>query len=384
VSGILHISGSRYASIAAAGHTGRIWSALANSDRAHHVLARNVRLRSATDRAGNVVLHLVPGVPSELYALLSYRALAVARRHRPVAILCQDPLLGGLAGVHVGRVLGIPVMVELHTDVHFANLAGRAPAARAAGLIARHALRRADRVRIVSPTFAGALEATGVGPRRIVQLPSRVDTALFAPDEARRARGRAALGAGEDTAVVLSIGRFVAQKGHLEMIRAFARLRDELPHARLVLVGGGPLEESYRAAARGLGEAVNVLGWTGQDTISDLLAAADVYAQPSLPDLGEAMPRTILEAMASGLPIVATAVAGIPGVVEDGRNGLLVPARDADALSAAIVRLAEDGALRARLGAQARRDAEERYEWHAHFARYRSEIAAMVAEGPRR
>jgi glycosyltransferase involved in cell wall biosynthesis len=378
---VLHIGNSKYPSLREAGHTLRIWTELARGARQYHVLARSESLRFGHERVGNVELHLVPGVRSGLFPALAYRAMGLARRYKPDVVLCQDPVLGGAAAVHVGRLFNVPVLMEIHTDVHFHNLESRRPDEVVLGRLARYALRRSTAVRIVSPRFADPLLRAGVRSSALIHIPYRVDLTRFVRDEESRRRGREGLELTDDAFVVTSVGRFVEQKGYAELISAWGDVVREYPQARLVLLGGGPLEETYRRTAQRAGaqHAVRLLSWRPQEKLVDVLSASDLYVQPSVPGKGEAMPRTILEAMATRLPVVATRVAGIPDVVEDRRNGLLVEAGDQAALSRAILSLAMDPHLRERLAARGCEDARTLYEWSANFSRFRETLRALAA-----
>jgi glycosyltransferase involved in cell wall biosynthesis len=150
--------------------------------------------------------------------------------------------------------------------------------------------------------------------------------------------------------VVISVGRLVAPKD-------FATLRDALglldPGAwRAVIVGDGP----QSACLEGV-QGLDLLG--ERDDVPDLLATADVFV---LPSKSEGMPISVLEAMAAGLPVVASAVGGVPEVVVDGETGFLVPPGDPEALADALGRLLADGELRRRMGAAGRRRAELRFD----------------------
>jgi glycosyltransferase involved in cell wall biosynthesis len=174
----------------------------------------------------------------------------------------------------------------------------------------------------------------------------------FAPVGPERARAaRRSLGLPVDAPVLGTIGRLSEQKGHrvlLEALPALARARDEL---RVVIVGDGDLLDPLRQKAAALGLAERVVFAGHRADVPDLLGAIDVLC---LPSLYEGTPLALFEAMAAGKAIVATAVDGNAEVLEDGRTGLLVPARDPAALAQAVLRVLEAPTLRARLGAAAR------------------------------
>jgi glycosyltransferase involved in cell wall biosynthesis len=159
--------------------------------------------------------------------------------------------------------------------------------------------------------------------------------------------------------VVLYLGRIEPAKGIPELLRAFAGLRAEAPDARLVCAGAGDIEGAWRQAQRvGLDDAVRFPGWIGPAEKRAWLARAAVLV---LPSHAEGLPMSLLEAMAAGLPVVASAVGGIPDVVHEGVNGYLVAPGDPVALQRALARLLRDPALGAALGAAGREAVRARY-----------------------
>lgn len=142
-------------------------------------------------------------------------------------------------------------------------------------------------------------------------------------------------------------GRFVPAKGLAFLIRAFSSLAVSMPDVRMQIAGAGLLEGEIREAigCLGLADRVELLGW--QDDMAPLFRRWAIFAQPSLE---EAFGLCVLEAMAEGLPVVASSVGGIPEIVEDGRTGLLVPAADPDALASALSKLLSDGQSRRTMG----------------------------------
>lgn len=377
---ILHVSNSPYASLAEAGPSYEIFQELAAGAEEYHVLAQNVHRAFAHDSSGKLHLHLVPALSGKTFALFAYRARRLIPRYGLDGVLCQDPVLGGAAGVHSARRQGVPVLVELHGDVYFRYLRSRNPALRAVGELARRVLRHATRVRVTGPSLGRALEGAGVDPARMVHVPYRVKTEFFDPSRVDRAAARERLGLAE-AVVVVSVGRFVKQKGYRELIEAFATVLREEPAACLVLAGGGPLEPEYHAVVErlGIGESVRLLGWVSREEERDLLAAADVYTQPSVAGEGEWMPRAILEAMSMGLPIVASSVGGMADVLRHDENGLLFPS-GGEELPACLLALVPDAGRRRALGAEARRDAVTSYEWSQSFDLYRAALYSM--DGP--
>ncbi len=218
----------------------------------------------------------------------------------------------------------------------------------------RRALRHAAAVVVVSEAGALTARAAGVAPERVHLVPNGIDAdAVRRAAAAGRATLRARLGASPDERLVLALGRLSPEKGQRTLLQAWARLAP--PHARLVLVGEGADRPALEALAAGA-PAVTFAGWRGDPHAC--LGAADLLV---LPSLREGLPLALLEAMAVGLPIVASAVGGVPDALDGGRAGVLVPPGDAAALAAALARLLDDPGRAATLGAAARDRVLERY-----------------------
>jgi len=182
---------------------------------------------------------------------------------------------------------------------------------------------------------------------KLVAIPNGV--LLPAPDPETRGHVRAAERVPPDVPVLLCLGRLDPQKAPLDLVAAAVALGPR--PFRLWLAGGGPEEAAVRAAiARaGVGERVRLLGV--REDVGDLLSAADVLA---LSSRWEGLPNAVLEAMAAGLPVVATNVGGTPELVVEGETGYLVPPADPGAMAERLSRLLDDAGLRRRMGAAAR------------------------------
>ncbi len=303
------------------------------------------------DAAGRFVADAVEhlrtaGIETEVVSPASFRHFGIAYGHGIVGNLRRSPL----------RVLALPAML-----VSYARAARRA--ARRADLVhahwlvsgaiaalcgkpfvvqlwgtdaelaarvrplARAILRRAGLTICASSALAEAARSLGAGEVRVI--PSGVD---MAPDERREA----------EPAEVLFVGRLSQEKGILELVEAAAGMK-------LVIAGDGPLRERVPGA----------LGFVAHDELGPLYRRAAVVACPSL---REGFGVACLEAMAHGVPVVASAVGGLLDLVVDGETGLLAPPGDVSALRAALERLLADGELRARLGNAGRERARE-FSW---------------------
>jgi glycosyltransferase involved in cell wall biosynthesis len=208
-------------------------------------------------------------------------------------------------------------------------------------------------------TARGAEEHLARGIGREAQfrvIPSGVEMRPLRDAARGRDAARRRLGYAADDLVVMSLARLEPIKGAPLTLRAFAGAAARRPGLRLHLAGDGPLLQALRAEAAALGLAGRVSLDGRWASPHDLLPAADVFV---LAPRNEGMGRAVIEALALGLPVIATAVGGLPEVLENGRSGLLVPPDDESALADAIARLADDRNLRHELGRRGRARAVE-------------------------
>ena len=205
--------------------------------------------------------------------------------------------------------------------------------------------------RIVANSTAGAerLLAEGVPDPRITVIPNGIDLGGFTPPPTR-ARRR----------VVTTVANLRQEKGHEVLLRAAARVLCQVPDARFRIVGDGPMRNTLveLAASLGIADAVEFLGH--REDVPALLAESDVFAFPSRT---EAFPNGLIEAMAAGLPSIASATGGILELVEHECNGLLVPVGDDDALARSILDLMGDPDKATRIARAARQTIESRYSF---------------------
>jgi glycosyltransferase involved in cell wall biosynthesis len=275
-----------------------------------------------------------------------------------------------------------PALVTVHTPMK--TDAGAIPATNLLGWLIKlqapvsyqleqRLFQRADKVVAVAQSVAQELRLYGVNPRQVGVLGNGVDTTVFSPCERR---GSAA------EPYVLTAGRLAPRNG-LEGLLRFAELVvAQQPELRFLIAGAGPLEDALRAeiARRKLEAHVTLLGHIADR--SEMLrlyqgAAAYVHAAHY-----EGLPTVLLEAMACGRPVVATAVSGALDVVQDQHNGLLVQPRDPQQMAGAIVRLLQDPGFGERLGAAAQRTIQERYSWHVVSRSYLAQYEALLAGVP--
>ncbi len=230
---------------------------------------------------------------------------------------------------------------------------GNAPFTIRREILFRLALAGTDAVALVCRRAEGNFVRHRIVPRRkAAVVPNGIRTHAFAaPSPQARAGALRALGLDPGGFHVGIVGRLNPVKDHATLLRAMLPLAAAVPSARLVVIGGGPLQASLEALAASLGIAPHVRFLGDRDDVAALLPALDAFA---LASISEGYSISLLEASAAGLPIVATDVGGNGEIVQDGRTGRLVPARDPESLGRALAELAADPGKRAAWGSAAR------------------------------
>lgn len=189
-----------------------------------------------------------------------------------------------------------------------------------------------------------------VAPNKITVIHNGVDLRRFCPSEDIRRTMRERLGCSEQDVVIIAIARFHAGKGHAVLFNALRFVVDRFANVQLICLGEGEEEAESRRICNGLGLARHVRMQGYEPNVEHWLQAADINV---LPSFYEGLPLTVLEAMAARVPTVASNVGGIPELVTDGVDGLLVPPGDATSLASALLRLARDKDLRRSMGVAA-------------------------------
>jgi glycosyltransferase involved in cell wall biosynthesis len=260
---------------------------------------------------------------------------------------------GGVAGLHgrsAARIAGTKALVHTLHGIHYLHY--RNPLLRRFYvLLERRYSRFTDRLVLVCQSdlrMARKHKLSPEGKMRVIL--NGIDVRPMA-ETAALARHRSELGWTPGRPVIGTIARLHRQKGIVHLLKAGRRILEAVPESRIVVVGDGPQSAKMRREARrlGLGERCLFLG--ARTDAAALLALFDVFV---LPSLWEGLPFVLVEAAALGKPIVATAVDGVPEILEDGQTGLLVPPGDSGALADAVVRLLRDKDEAGRLAERAR------------------------------
>jgi len=287
-----------------------------------------------------------------------FKAMRVAQKKRATVIHAHWVIPCGVIGaLAAGRRR---LVVSLHgSDVFVAERHGLLRAA------ARRVFERAARVTACSDDLRTRAIALGASAEAIETVPYGVDSVRFAPSPTARVRVRQELGIG-DRPFVFTAGRLVRKKGFDVLIRAAARLGATVPDLVVAVAGEGDLRDELQGLAATSGGRVRLLGNRTQDEIASLCAAADVIAVPSVHDEAgnvDGLPNFALEALASGTPVVATRVGGLPQAVHHAETGLLVAERNDEALADALLVVLRDRGLGATLGQAARLSIERDFSW---------------------
>ncbi len=338
------------------------------------------------------VVRVAPSGPARTgkYAMLPRVLLRLLREPFGVLVVRGTRVLG-LPGLLAARCLRRPVVLqcevsgEMSGEIYTWGTRYDGPVVRRAvhaGAWLRNRLfKDADACVAISRATEGEFLAAGLDAGRIQHIPHGVDTRRFRPATAdERAELRKRLGLPAQAAAVVFTGRLLRGKGLEVLLDAFARLAADNAAAHLVLVGSGDgqalnVEPALReqVALLRLGERVTFSGRV--DNVEDWLRAADAFAFPSF---FEAMPLSVLEAAACGLPCVASAVGGILDVLEDGASGWLVAPGDRLALCEGMRQALDPGTGKAR-GAAARERVVERFDFDANAERYRALFLELLA-----
>jgi sugar transferase (PEP-CTERM/EpsH1 system associated) len=300
------------------------------------------------------------------FQFLLGRLIRILQDFRPDIVHSRN--WGAIEAMPAARLSGVPVTIHSEHGYEVDMLEGLLKRRR---VLRRFAYALADAVFTVTEELRTYHAQQAWLPRqRIRVLPNGVDTSRFVrrPGEGEQTRQR--LGLGDGSLVIGAVGRLVPIKDHVTLLRAAEILISRGMPVRVLLAGSGPelaKHQEFVAASPRLAGRVVFAGAVSD--VAALLNAMDVFV---LPSLSEGMSNTLLEAMASSLPVVATRVGGNSELVEDERSGWLFEPRDVMALATILERIGRDSNLRQELGQAARRRAVEHFSLDAMIESYRS------------
>lgn len=271
------------------------------------------------------------------------------RRHS-ADILHTHGYCSDFIGLLAARFSGIPVISTVHgwTPVSF-KLRGYQ-------MLDRFCLKYFDTIVCVSSLLREELLRHGISSERLVHLPNSVSIPEPLDGQASALRQQLKCMLGEK--IIVSIGRLSPEKGLDILLTSYASQFGSRRDVRLILVGDGPQKEALAALARRLNIAEQVIFAGFVSNVSSYYAAADLFVMPSHT---EGFPMALLEAMAAGLPVIATAVGGIPDIIQDGIDGCLVPPGDIDRLGASMAKMIMIPNLAQQMGNAARITVNQRF-----------------------
>jgi glycosyltransferase involved in cell wall biosynthesis len=291
-------------------------------------------------------------------------------RYRPTHIVAQCPVIGGISSAICSIVFRVPLFLELH-GAHYFYQTKEGWKGRLEYLCYRYmsvpGIIVASRIRSLSEDMSDHIkDVYGKSAyEKSCIIPNRVDLKVFRFIKTDYDY--------TGPLKLISVGSFFPRKNFLELIEDLCRTEIDL---RLTLVGAGPLTDKYEALADELNfrERLEIVESVDHDTLAALLVDHDIYVHYAL---SEAVPRAILEAMAVALPVIATRVGFIKGIIADLDNAIVIDQPYKNGLESALKALTGSEELRRRLGTNARNDIEDRFEWGRVFDLYRSSILSM-------
>lgn len=331
-------------------------------------------------QAQGIRLEILPGLLRQISPLNDLRTLwRLYRRMRRerYAIVHTHSSKAGILGRLAARLAGVPVII--HT-VHGWSFHDYMPALtrRAYILLERWMARNCAALIVVAAADIRKGLDAGVGrPGQYCLIRSAIPLEIFTPRPDDRRAVRRELGLPDDAPVVGNVGRFSAQKNPLEWVRVAAIIAGAAPQARFLLVGDGPLRPEVQALLAQTGLAGRVVLPGLRRDVARMLAAMDVFL---LTSLWEGLPRVIPQALATGLPVVATRADGSAEAIEPGVTGCLCAPGDLECLAQRVLELLAAPDLRAALGANGRRTAQQEYDLNAMIAKIDALYARLLHE----
>jgi PEP-CTERM/exosortase A-associated glycosyltransferase len=357
---------------------------------------RHVMAGPDPEEVDGLVFHRTPAPPSAPAPIGEWREMrAIARsldalcdEVNPDLLHVHSPVLNALAALRVARGRRLPLIYEIRAfweDAAVGNGTGRegSPRYRLIQYLETRAAREADAVAVICEGLRHDLVARGIGPDKVMVTPNGVDMELFGSPLARDLELAIRLGL-DDAEVIGFVGSFYDYEGIDDLIAAMPMLVAQRPRAKLLLVGGGPMEAALKAQAGAspVADRIIFVGRVPHDEVDRYYSVIDILAYPRkamrLTDL--VTPLKPLEAMAQRKLVAASDVGGHRELIRDGVTGTLFPAGDPPAIAAALARLLGD-----RSGWEGRRDAARAFvegerNWSTNVARYAPVYQALTGK----
>lgn len=338
-------------------------------------------LPRVAERAASIAEFPIRGFarPATFRAVLHFASWC---RQQHVAVVQTCDLYANIFGLPGAALAGVPVRIGSRRELNPDKTAGQIR-------MQRQAYRCATKVVANSSAARGILEREGVPGSSIAVIPNGIDAAAFAdnrlntlqrganlPAEAPKAPTGLPAGAPKARRRVITVANLRPEKSHETVIAAAAQLAADFPDVQFQIVGDGPRRAELEALVRERNLERTVVFLGHREDVADLLNAADAFV---LPSRSEAFPNGAIEAMAAGLPVVASAVGGLLDLIEPDRTGLLVPPENADALATALRRLFTEPELATRLGESGQTQVRQRYSFERMVASFEELYTAGLA-----
>ena len=367
---ILHISANQYPKLPEDHHSKVIWQELSKNCDEYHIFARAKNMSFSHSVEGKIHLHLIPsfGTRQFVFLVLSFLLPIYFIRYKPSHVIAQCPVLGGLVSALFKPLFNYKLFVEVHGEHYFTSIKKRKLFGKVHHLFFKYftsfTFKRADKIRSLSEDMTNYISSSygaQIVPK-IKLVPNRVNLNVF--DKVK-----------DDYAVsgilkVITVGRFSDLKNHKNLIKDLYASGIAF---QLTVVGNGSMRKDYIELVQKLGSINDliILENISHKQLSTILPQQDLYIHYSL---SEGVPRAILEAMATGLPVITTNVGYIKGVVDNGINGFTIDEPYKNNLLVNLNALVKSKEDRARIGIGARKKIEKEYEWNYVFDLYRQEI----------
>lgn len=368
---VFHIGGNQYNSDFQNQHTFKIWQELSKPFSEYHIFARSQDMLFREFKVDNIHLHLIPSLGSHMtsFLFLSWLLPLYIAKFKPNYLISQCPVMGGLASSFCSKVFKIPLLVELHGTHYFK------PSRSGLKGILEHnfykifskiTFNQATKIRLLSNhMLEDFLSIYGNKLRdKAIIIPVRVDLNKF------RKKKSSTIGS---TVKVINVGRLCDNKNQLGLLKA---IKDIEYDVEITLVGSGEKRNDIENYARSLPSNISVIfsGQVSHEELNDLLNQSDIYIHYAK---SEGTPRAIIEAMATGLPVVVSDAGFMNNLLLDGLNSFIVDINNPSQLINRIEQLITSEVKRTEISKNGLEMVYNNFEWHTVFELYRNHILGM-------
>lgn len=368
---LFHIGGNQYGSDYKDQHTFRIWQELSKSFDEYHVFARSRNMRFESFNNGNIYLHLIPSSGSRMagFFFSSWVLPIYILKYKPNFLLAQCPVMGGLATSFSSLLFKVPLLVELH-GTHYFKPARKGLLGiiehKAYKLLSKPTFNQANNIRLLSKHMAkeftdiyGSMYAN-----KAVVIPVRVDFDQFLPKSDYKI---------DWTIKLINVGRLCDNKNQLGLLQDIRSIKQNI---EITFVGSGEKQQEIECYVKGLPPNISVIlaGQVSHEELNLLLNNSDIYVHYAK---SEGTPRAIIEAMATGLPVIVSDAGFMNNLLIHKFNCLLVVEDEKSRVVDYIEELSSSESERVRLGKQGLKTVYENFEWNTIFDLYRDTLLNM-------